>query len=136
MEVEKLKNIISMLQSTDKENHTVALTLLENVDYNECFVQLLLAYKQGHAKAEAWIADAPSAYDFIKGKAVMSDTNITFNDIFQAIIKHKYPVEQMQLFLLVFTEYLKDQCQSLGYSFIEEIEMNVKLKETTHVNAT
>lgn len=135
MEIEKLKNIINMLSSTDKENHVVALTLLESIEHNKnCFVQLLMAYKLGKPKTETWLEHAPTAYKYISNNAPTKDSGITFNEIFQSLLRNKFPVEQIQIFLEMFSEYLKNQCHSLGYHFIDSIEMNIKLKEIENVN--
>lgn len=136
MEISKLKNVINMLQSPDKENHVVGLTVMEQQEHQKAFVPLILAYKFGHPKQEAWQENAPMAFDFIKERIQIKDgAGVTFNDIFRAIIKHKAPADQMKIFMTMFGDYLTKQCHSLGYSFIDEIEMNVKFKVEEDVNA-
>ena len=129
MDILKLKSVISMLQSPDKENHIVALTIIEQQDYEKSFVSLILAYKFGNSKKDIWEVNAPNAFNFIQNKIkIVEGKGVTFNDIFNCIIKYKLPTDEMQLFMQVFSDYLTKQCHSLGYNFIEEIEMNIKLK--------
>lgn len=130
MNIKQIKNTISMLESPDKENHLVGLKVLENIDYKENLVVLLLCYKFGNPKEAGWIDDAPKAFKYMKGKVKLNKQHtFTYKDIFTAIVKTKAAVGQMDLFLDYFSLYLSEQCKVLGYDFIGEIEMKVKAKK-------
>jgi hypothetical protein len=126
MNKEKLNNIISMLNSDDNENAIVALNVLENINHKENLVQLLLAYKYSKNGQVKWSTNAPKAFNFVTKFTHNENPNITFNDIFQAILQKKLPSYQMDMFLENFSEHLTNQCRLLGYDFIEQINVTTK----------
>ena len=126
MDKEKLNNIIAMLNSSDNENGVLALNVLENMNHEENLVQLLFAYKYSKNGQMRWQTDAPKAFAFVTKFTHNENLHITFNDIFQVILKKKLPSYQMDMFLEIFSSHLTDQCNLLGYDFIEKITVTTK----------
>jgi len=124
---EKLENLIKMMDST-VEDQVVALTIINN-DVKDNPAAVLIAYKFSKAKVSLWEENAPLALAFVQKVSNGSETlNLSFKDIFDAILKNKYSAENMELFLNKFSKFLTDQCLGFGYNFIESIDMKIKLK--------
>jgi hypothetical protein len=132
MDKEQLDNLISMLESRDKENHTVALSIIEATQTEDSAVALLLGLKLGHASEEQWKTDAPKALEYAKklcAGAWRNDLNITYKTLFTIITSTKQKPHQVKLFMEFFTEYLTNQMQSMGYTFIKEIKVITNIDE-------
>jgi hypothetical protein len=124
---EKLENLIKMMDST-VEDQVVALTIINN-DVKDNPVAVLIAYKFSKAKVSLWEENAPLALAFVQKVSNGSENlNLSFKNIFDAILKNKYSAENMELFLNKFSKFLTDQCLGFGYNFIESIDMKIKLK--------
>lgn len=124
---EKLENLIKMMDST-VEDQVVALTIINN-DVKDNPVAVLIAYKFSKAKVSLWEENAPLALTFVQKVSNGSENlNLSFKNIFDAILKNKYSAENMELFLNKFSKFLTDQCLGFGYNFIESIDMKIKLK--------
>ncbi len=52
---EETKNLITMLQSEDSENHIVAFEALKNVDFKKYTGEILVLYKFGCTDINKWI---------------------------------------------------------------------------------
>lgn len=134
MEISQLENIIKMLNSPDEENHVVALSVLEQQSFKKCFVQLAIAYKFGKPKYKLWKLHCPKAFKYLQKILNLKDSPygeekpLTFNDIFNVIIEHKMEPIQLTIFMEMFSKFLTKQCKSLGYNFVDSIEVNVKFK--------
>jgi hypothetical protein len=86
--------------------------------------------KQGYANNALWEEHAPShANTIAEIKCLDSSKALTFKSVLRALVELKAPIEQIDFFLKRFGDYLVDQMQALGYDFIEDIQMNIKLKE-------
>ena len=106
----------------------VALTIINN-DVKDNPVAVLIAYKFSKAKVSLWEENAPLALAFVQKVSNGSENlNLSFKNIFDAILKNKYSAENMELFLNKFSKFLTDQCLGFGYNFIESIDMKIKLK--------
>jgi len=123
---EKLYNVIEMLQSTDKENHTVALCIIENNLNNDNDVELLLQFKHSNCSRDQWLKDAPKAFHKIQeiiGTYPSSMMNITYKTIHNHILNTNQKPKQVKLFMEDFTNNLTNQMNSFGYDFIKEIKI-------------
>lgn len=132
MERKQLDNVIKMLTSRDKENHTVALSIIEATHTEERAVALLLGIKLGYASEDIWKLHAPKALEYAKELCAdkwRSDLNITYKTIFTIITSTKQKPHQVKLFMEFFTEYLTEQMQTMGYGFIKEIKIITDIDE-------
>lgn len=124
---DKLENLIKMMDSTE-EDQVVALTIINN-DVKDNPAAVLIAYKFSKAKLSLWEEHAPLALAFVqKISKTSKNLNLSFKQIFDAILINKYSTENMELFLNKFSKFLTDQCLGFGYNFIESIDMKIKLK--------
>ena len=131
---EKVDNLLSMLASKDAENHTVALSVIDKIDFKKNLAAILLCYKLGRANKELWGQWAPQIFVSVekissKHNPTSSNHGYTFKKLLEVLVKEKVDQSQINIFLNVFSDHLLEHIQSLGYNFIEEIDMTVKLKE-------
>ena len=127
MELKQVKNIINMLKSTDVEDHVIALEVLEQQsDKKAISVQITFCFKYGNASVKTWEQNASTSYNHM---VKMFGKKPSFSDVYKGVMKHKLPVEQMQMFVILFGEHLTEQCKASGYNFIEGIHIDVKIKE-------
>jgi hypothetical protein len=129
---DKLANIIKMLDADNKEDRVTALSVLEqNVKDNP--IAILLAFKIGRkANWKEWEDETTQAWTYInkvkKTKANVA-LRLTFKDIFDHILRAKHSPDQMELFLKYFSQFLTNECLNLGYDFVQNINMEIKLKQ-------
>lgn len=61
-----IKNIINMLNSPDKDNQILGLSLLNTVNFNTYRGELILLQKFCNPPNDDWKIHAPEAYEYIK----------------------------------------------------------------------
>jgi len=121
-------NVLKMINSVDTENRVVALTALDNVDFNKSLSYLLLFKKQGNASGAEWAEHAPKVTGMLKGIGINTDSVLTFKQILEIMVKRKVPVEDIQFYLNRFGDHLFNSIKNLGYNFIDTLEIKIKLK--------
>lgn len=123
------KNVLAMLNSVDPENNVVALSCIENVEFNENIAYILLLKKMGvKTDNKQWMEHAPTAYKLLKESGADVTGNITFKEALNILVKRKVKPEDIQFYLNQFLDHLSDSIKGLGYDFIDELEITVKLK--------
>lgn len=127
--INKFENIKRMLESSDEENHIVALSILEEQDFLENITFILLLKKASNCKNNFWKEHAPNIFHKISSIKSLDVTKVfTYKDILRALREMDAPQDQIIFYLDAFSLYLKDQLASLGYDFIDKLEFNIKLK--------
>jgi hypothetical protein len=124
---DQFNTLITMGSSSDPENHLIALTLIENADFNKHLVYILLLKKLSSILPKTWEEHAPQSYNNIE-KLVPKAGVITYKKIFELLATVKSDQEQMVFFLNYFAKYLEKQCKLLGYDFIDGLEIKIKTK--------
>lgn len=127
--LEKFDSVVKMLQSTDEENIVLALTLIEQLEFKENLVFILLAKKNAHCNNPMWEKNAPVTFRNLKAVTPNVSKVLTFKKILQILVAQKVDAEQMQFYLDVFAKYLKEQITAQGMDFVEDIEMKIKIKQ-------
>ena len=118
-------NLIKMGASPDQENHLLALSLIETVNFEDHMVYILLLKKLGKISDAFWIDNCKEIYDKMQDVIDLTST-LTFKKIFEVLATKKVNPEQMQFFLDYFADYLKSQCTALGYTFVKDLEIKIK----------
>ena len=127
---ERFENVRRMLESPDKENQILGLAILEEQDFHENIAFILLSKKYTHATNDMWKEHAPTIYAELEAIPGLSLDNVfTFKKILEALTVMKAPYDQLQFYLSTFSAYLLEQLKSLGYDFIEDLDLNIKLKD-------
>ena len=123
---EETRNLMSMLQSEDKENHVIAFKSLSNVDFNKYVGELLVIYKFAHKDANAW-KDAGTVGEKLL-KLVDTDKALTSPRTLSLITANKGSKASIELFMESFVRDMTRMLESIGYP-TDKIEIDIKLKE-------
>lgn len=126
---ERFENVRKMIESTDKENRTLGLVILEEQDFQENVAFILLAKKYFQGGNDEWEENAPKMLKRMKAINCLDvDRVFTFKTILKALREVNAPYPQIQFYLSTFGAYLLEQLQGLGYDFIDELDINIKIK--------
>lgn len=123
---EETRNLMSMLQSEDTENHVIAFKSLSNVDFNKYVGELLVLYKFAHKDAKAW-KDAGAVGEKLL-KLVDTDKSLTSPRTLSLITANKGSKASIELFMESFVRDMTRMLESIGYP-TDKIEIDIKLKE-------
>jgi hypothetical protein len=121
-------NIVEMMNSVDLENRVVALNCIENVDFKDNLVYILLLKKQGGASTSEWTTNAPHTCKLLKSIGVNLDTTLTWKQYLEILIKQDTTPDKIQFYLDRFVKVIHKSITALGYDFIETLEVKAKLK--------
>jgi hypothetical protein len=123
---EETRNLMSMLQSEDTENHVIAFKSLSNVDFNKYVGELLVIYKFAHKDSKAW-EDAGTVGKKLL-KLVDTDKALTSPRTLSLITANKGSKASIELFMESFVRDMTRMLESIGYP-TDKIEIDIKLKE-------
>lgn len=132
MNIEKFKNTLAMLSSPDDEDKITALTIFEQISFKEhmAFILLALKHSMGRTPLELWKEHCPKIMENVFAlRSTLLDTPLTYKTVLKELTIHKADAAQMQFFLDEFSSHMLDQMRALGYTFIEEIKLEIKIKE-------
>ena len=123
---EETRNLMSMLQSEDTENHVIAFKSLSNVDFNKYVGELLVIYKFSNKDSKAW-EDAGTVGKKLL-KLVDTDKALTSPRTLSLITANKGSKASIELFMESFVRDMTRMLESIGYP-TDKIEIDIKLKE-------
>lgn len=96
-----------MLQSVDKENHIVALHVIDTWTKKD-IIPLMLCYLQGGTNISAWESSAPNALKILtNGYINHKYSGISWQTVFIIMIRNSAPIEYIQYLLDIQAEKLK-----------------------------
>lgn len=131
--IEKYQNIIDMLRSPDEENKVVALTIIDQIDFKSNITKILLLKKHSESTKKQWVEHAPTIYKKLEelegDKLIDLNKHLTYKQVLSAITQLQVNKEEFQFYMNDFTQYLLHQIQSMGYDYIEDIDITLKYKE-------
>ena len=124
-EYDRLKQ---MLVSPDKENHAVALGVLEHCDVEASLPLVLSLYKLTNEKVEGgWAKGSPELMKNIKKAGVTLDGKLTMNKLW-SLIKKDYSVEDKQIVLDEFAVSIQEHLTSWGFTLLKDTKLVLKEK--------
>ena len=123
---EETRNLMSMLQSEDTENHVIAFKSLSNVDFNKYVGELLVLYKFANKDSKAW-EDAGTVGKKLL-KLVDTDKSLTSPRTLSLITANKGSKASIELFMESFVRDMTRMLESIGYP-TDKIEIDIKLKD-------
>lgn len=126
---EAFHNLLKMLTSTE-EDAVVALTTINNVNFDSSMTKILLLKKLGNVNKDMWNTYAKKAYNWINRNGLDPDKNLTWQEIFDHLLRKKVPVEDIQFFLNCFGLKLFKSIKGVGYDFLDNVEINLKYNDT------
>jgi len=132
--IEKYQNIINMLQSPDKENQNVGLAIIDELKFNDNITKILLMLKHSTAGHKAWEEHAPKVWEklnILQADGVIGDIerHLTYKQVLSSITMLKVKPEEFEFYMQDFSNYLLHQIKSMGYDFIESMDIQLKYKE-------
>ena len=126
MRRDELKNLINMFQSSDTDNHIVALHAIENstLDDNE----LVLLYKFSGQPFPQWLKEVPNTAERITN--VIGDEAIALSSarVLGIITNNKANKHVIETFLEFFIRDLTSMLGSIGYP-MDKVDINVKIRD-------
>jgi hypothetical protein len=131
---DQFESLCNMLNSSDDQNVVLGLVTLENVDFTKSLTKILLLRKVCDVTPEYWKEHAPKT--FKKLKSVSQDKPLTYKEILKIIVKEKQSEENIQFFLNQFSKHITNSIKDLGFDFIEETEITIKLKNNDKTGIT
>jgi len=131
---ESYKSIANALNSKDEENHVVGLTTIENIDFKKNLVKILLLKKTCDVSPESWKKHAPKT--FAKLKKIGTDPTVveTYKSLLSILVKNNASKDDIQFFLDIFSDHIFKSIKGLGFDFIDDTEITIKLKDNDKQN--
>lgn len=121
-------NILKMIQSSDKDNLTVAVETLRYIDVHENLPYLLIMYKESSKELRSALF-METIFDKMKNNChhiPFDDSSIvTYNMIYTELKAHTVPKEALEYFLEKFAASIKKNMVEWGFSFLNDF--NLKL---------
>lgn len=129
---ERFNNLLSMLNSTDEQNHIVAFSAIEELDFALNRMPIVMLKKKAVNTPDAWRAHAPKTLTNIEALGFDVNRIITYKGLMAKFKDFNPPLKssEAQFFFTEFEEYLKEEMHQLGYTYIKKI--NVELDESFH----
>jgi|APGre2960657423_1045063.scaffolds.fasta_scaffold09686_2 hypothetical protein len=131
--IKEFDSILNMLDSDDKENKVVGLNTLNNLDFKSNLTMLFLLKKKANVSNELWTNNATKTYkkinNLIKISSGSADQSLTYKLLLKILIDNKQSESDIQFFLDNFAKHLFESIKNLGFDFIEDTEITIKLKQ-------
>jgi hypothetical protein len=123
------ENLYGMLSSTE-EDKVVALATINNVNFDSCVSKILLLKKLSGIKYDKWKEHAPKLCTWIKRQKLDPEQQISYQEIFDILLRKKVETHELQFFLDRFGENLFSSIRGVGYEFLSKVEIKLKYDET------
>ena len=128
----EVKNLVSMMKSSDKENHYLVYKVLEDLDLEANLGEVLVIFRYGNFRLDEWEDDCIKVYDFIINKLHDYnggwDSKPTTSDILSLLTKNNASKDSIELFLEYFMMNLGRMLDNMGYP-TDKFELTIKLKD-------
>ena len=128
----EVKNLVSMMKSSDKENHYLVYKVLEDLDLEANLGEVLVIFRYGNFRLDEWEYHCKKAHAFIVEKLHMYnggwDARPTTSDILSLLSKNNASKDSIELFLEYFMTNLGRILENMGYP-IDKFELTIKLKD-------
>jgi len=123
---EETRNILNMLRSPDKENHTIAFETLKNADFNKYMGELIVIYKYSGHLLEYWQEGCLDAYKILIN--TVPDHSLTSPKTLSLVKEMKGSSTAVEVFMEYFIKDMTKMLHAIGYP-TDAFEVNIKLKE-------
>jgi len=124
---EETKNLLSMLKSTDAENHIIAFQALENADFKNYKGELLVLYKFSKINYSIWETEAPKSYKILS-KLTDNFNGLTSGKCLSIMTSNNSSKDAIELFLENFVVDMVGFLDQLGYP-TDKFDINIQLKD-------
>lgn len=123
------ETLLSMLNSDDTENITVALTSLENIQTLPNIIKVLLLRKESKAGISLWSKYAPTVVTTLQQNGIPFESTVTFKQIAEAGITHNADKEHVQLLVDRINVQVYKDLQDIGYDYLKSINVTLNYAE-------
>jgi len=123
---EETKNLLNMLQSSDKENHIVAFQALKNVDVDKYIGELLVMYKFSGVQRSDWSEAGKKIHS--KLVSIVGESNLSSPRTLSLITANKGSKTSIELFMEFFTKDMIKILEQIGYP-TKCFNINIQLKD-------
>ena len=117
----------SMIESPDDENILMGLSCIENSDFKENMIFILLMLKETNVSIDEWSKHARNTLNNIKNIGVEWDNSITYKMIQDVIDKYDLPQSDRLLFEDRFSTFVKKRVTNSDH-LPEILSLTVKIK--------
>ena len=126
---QETENLISMLNSSDRDNYYVALKAIDAHDFDDKSVGFLLyLYKFSKSTHKIWQDEAPKTSKLLdKLLPGISDAPLTYARALTVMIDKRVDTDAIEMFLERHVKELVGQLENMGYPTIK-LDFNIKLK--------
>jgi len=129
---DEVKNLVSMMKSSDKENRYLVYKVLEDLDLEANLGEVLVIFRYGNYRLDEWEHHCKNIYDFIINKLHDYnggwDSKPTTSDILSLLTKNNVSKDSIELFLEYFMMNLGRMLDNMGYP-TDKFELTIKLKD-------
>ena len=122
----ELNNLISMFNSSDAENHTIAFQAIENS--NLTTQELIVLYKYSKKDPAVWSKQAPRSYKIIVPVLSEQIGSLSSARVLGLLTTYKADKLLVELFIENFVRDLTSMLGSIGYD-MNKISIDVKIKD-------
>jgi len=126
---EQYESLIAMLNSNTEQDKVLGLTTIENLDFKSNLTMFLLLKKKANISSDFWKNHASKTTNKFKKLGINVEKHITYKEILKGIVKNNQSEEDIQFFLDDFSSHLFETIQNLGFDFIEDTQITIKLKK-------
>lgn len=127
---EEYHNLLNLINSNDKENRTVAFSVLDSIDFVDNLPVILLVLKK-LKKTDRHIIfkEYPTLANKLNKLNINDDNPLRINFIYQ-LVKEHHTKEGLQFILEEgFLSDLKSHLLEWGFDFCNEVELTIKINE-------
>lgn len=122
----ELNNLISMFNSVDAENHTIAFQAIENSGLT--VPELIVLYKYSKKDHTAWSKQAPRSYKVLMPILLEQIGSLSSARVLGLLTTYKANKLLVELFIENFVRDLTSMLGSIGYD-MNQISIDVKIKD-------
>jgi hypothetical protein len=134
--IEQYESLTAMLNSNTIEDKVLGLTTIENLDFKTNLTMFLLLKKKTNVSLDLWKKHATKTTNKFKKVGIQIEKHVTYKEILKAIVKNKQSEKEIQFFLDDFSKHLFKTIEDLGFDFIEDTQITIKLKKNDKTGIT
>jgi len=129
LDAQGVERIFDMLRSSDTQNHVVAYSIMENVDFEASKPLLMFIYKYlGTEKRKKVESDCPNLAKWLKSLGIEMTTEVAYEDIMK--FRKEYPADMINVVLASCADTIKASFFEWDWSFMDDsVEVKVTMKQ-------
>lgn len=126
---EEIIGIHRLFTSTDKENETVGLSILEECDHLQSLPWLIILYREMSIDLQKELSNkAPKLDEFLSNYIKVGNT-LSINDCYNLLIKIANSEAVIEYMISRFSDTLSNQLLNWGFQFMQEYDLIIKPKD-------